>query len=74
MRMGFYFLPFKNAKANRTRGQVVVEYVLLLIVAVIIVGALIAGLVSRDGEPGLLVKAWQSILTAIGSDTTDEAK
>ena len=52
------------------KGQIVVEYVLLMVVAVGLSAFLVSQLVSRNpDEPGVLVTKWSSILKAIGDDT-----
>ncbi|MEN0059097.1 MAG: hypothetical protein AAGB31_09695 [Bdellovibrio sp.] len=54
------------------KGQIVVEYVLLLVIAVSVSALLMSQLVSRNTEePGVLVSKWHSILQVIGSDTPD---
>ncbi len=57
------------------RGQIVVEYVLLLIIAVALAYLLISKMVSRNPDnPGFFVTKWQSMLTVIGADQADEKK
>lgn len=54
------------------KGQIVIEYLLLMVVAVALAALLIKQVASRDPEnPGLLVKKWNSILTVIGEDVVD---
>lgn len=54
-------------------GQIVVEYVLMLLVAISIAVLLINFIVSREeGNEGFLIKAWGGIITTISSDPTDE--
>ncbi|HEY8272362.1 MAG TPA: hypothetical protein VIG33_15835 [Pseudobdellovibrionaceae bacterium] len=61
----------KNRRKNN--GQVVVEYVLLLVIAVAIAALITKELVQRDPEnPGILVEKWDSILKTIGEDLPDE--
>lgn len=53
------------------RGQVVVEYVLLLVVAVTIAALITSNLASRNpDEPGIIVAKWHKILEVIGQDST----
>ncbi len=55
---------------KKNSGQIVVEYVLLLIVVVTISGIIVKGVVQRDkGDPGFLIQAWNSLIQTIGSDT-----
>ena len=64
-------MRFKSLK--NSRGQVVVEYVLLLVIAVAIATLITRELVKRDAEsPGILVKKWDDILKTIGDDIPDK--
>lgn len=57
------------------KGQIVVEYVLLLVVAVSISALLVSELVSRNPEdPGILVSKWHAILKVVGDDVPDKKK
>lgn len=61
-----------NSLKNR-RGQVVVEYVLLLVIAVAVAALITKELVRRDPDsPGVLIKKWDDILKEIGSDLPDK--
>lgn len=54
------------------RGQVIVEYVLLLVVVVSLATLLIKTVVSRnESEPGFLINAWNQMIEAIGRDYPD---
>ena len=56
-------------------GQVVVEYVLLLIIAVSIAMLITSLMVSRNPEsPGFLIKTWRGMLDTMGSDPADDLK
>jgi len=58
--------------ANR-RGQIVVEYVLLLVIGVALAFLITTQMVSRsESSPGFLVRKWVSIITAIGADSADD--
>ncbi len=60
-------------KRQRGRGQVVVEYVFLLIFAVAIAGMAIKGCVKRsEDEPGSMIAFWDGILRTIAKDLADE--
>lgn len=62
-------IPLRNK-----RGQVVVEYVLLLVIAVAMAALITRELVSRDEDsPGILVQKWDAILKTIGEDLPDKA-
>lgn len=55
------------------RGQVVVEYILLLIIGVGVATLITSQMVSRNPESlGFLIKKWVSILQTIGKDTPDD--
>ncbi len=55
-----------------TAGQVVLEYILLLVVSVGVATVLTKQLVSRDPDsPGIITSAWGQINTAIASDIVD---
>ncbi|AHZ85219.1 hypothetical protein AB1A81_12485 [Bdellovibrio bacteriovorus] len=55
------------------RGQIVVEYVLLLVLAVSLAALLVSRLVSREeGNEGILVAKWQNILQVIADDLPDK--
>ena len=55
------------------RGQIIVEYVLLLAVAVILAALITKTMISHDpGSPGFVLKAWQGIVTDIGADKADD--
>ncbi len=63
-------LPKKN---QPRRGQVVVEYVLLLVIAVGIAGLTLKSCVSRnEDEAGVVVQFWSDVLDFIGADEADE--
>lgn len=54
------------------KGQVVVEYALLMIVSVGIAMTLVRTTVNRDPESqGFIIIQWEKIITAIGEDTQE---
>ncbi len=54
-------------------GQIVVEYVLMLLVAISIAALMINLIASRsEDDPGFLIKSWNGIITTISNDKTDE--
>lgn len=62
-------------KMNRRQisGQIVIEYILLLIIAVGLAMIITAGLVSRNPDsPGLLVSKWYQIINFIGNDQIEQ--
>ena len=55
------------------RGQIVVEYVLLLVVGVAVAMLITGQMVSRNpNSPGFLIKKWVDIINTIGKDTSDD--
>lgn len=59
-------------KLNK-RGQIVVEYVLLLTIAVTISALLVKQLVGReDEEPGILVRQWHVLMRSVAEDIPDQ--
>ncbi|MBX3022176.1 MAG: hypothetical protein KF799_10925 [Bdellovibrionales bacterium] len=57
------------------RGQIVVEYVLLLVIGVSVAALITSSMVSRsENNPGFLVKKWFEIIKLIGEDTADDLK
>jgi len=57
-------------KKNRQRGQIIVEYILLLVIVVGLAALIVRGVVHRDkDEPGFLIKAWNNMIQTIGADT-----
>ncbi len=60
-----------NAKVKNQsqRGQVAVEYVLLLVVGVTVWLLIVEQLVSRKTEsPGLIIQKWRQVLEVVGND------
>ena len=56
-----------------SQGQIVIEYVLLMIVAVLLAAMLVSQVVSRNTEsPGFLIKKWDQIVRTIGSDPIEK--
>lgn len=56
-------------------GQIIVEYVLLIVVGVSIAILITSTMVSRNPEnPGFLIKKWVDIIRFIGDDTADDLK
>ena len=58
---------------QNSRGQVVIEYVLLLVIAVAVAALISKELVNRDPDnTGILVQKWLDIQNTIGSDVPDK--
>ena len=63
----------RNVKVMSNKGQVAVEYILLLAVGVMIWLMLVKGLVSRDpNSPGMIIKKWTEIIQFIGEDKIEK--
>jgi hypothetical protein len=65
---------FKRSTLNNQSGQILVEYILLLLIAVSCATILTKGLVGRRGsedDAGIIIKSWHKIITAIGNDLPD---
>lgn len=58
------------------RGQVIVEYLLIMVLMVAIAATLTKKLVGRgdDDNQGVIVKSWGRMIKAIGNDLPDCAK
>lgn len=53
-------------------GQIVIEYVLLLVVAVTLATLITRMMVGREqGNEGFVIRAWQTLITQIGADHAD---
>lgn len=56
-----------------SRGQIVVEYVLLLIISVVIAMLITTYMVSRNAEsPGFLIQTWRAMIDTLGADRADD--
>jgi hypothetical protein len=54
---------------------VVVEYVLLLIVAVALAALIVRLMVSRNpDEPGVIINKWYQIIRTVGEDLADDPR
>jgi hypothetical protein len=57
------------------RGQIVLEYVLLLVIGVSIAILITSTMVSRNpDQPGFLIAKWLDIITFVGNDLADDPK
>ena len=67
------FIIFKNKlKQSNQRGQVVVEYVILLVIVVTLAVLLTKTLVSRKADDaGIITSKWYKITNAIGKHIPD---
>ena len=63
----------KQASRQSQAGQIVLEYVLLLAIAVSIAVILTRAMISRtEGGEGFVIKAWQELVDEIGADKADD--
>lgn len=54
------------------KGQVLIEYLLLMVIVISFAAILIKGLVSREtGKQGAVIRAWDNIIRIIGNDLPD---
>ena len=66
-------LSWKKIIPGHAGGQIVVEYVLLLVVGVSIAALITSTVVSRNPDsPGFLVKKWVDMIKMVGEDTADD--
>ena len=63
----------KRSRYNNRRGQLIVEYILLLAMAAVVSGIIVSKLASRNpDEPGAIITGWTKVIQAIGADKVDE--
>jgi len=66
---------FRPGMLRSKKGQVLVEYLLLMVIAVGIATLLTKQLIARDGNSqartGIITNAWNRILVNIGKDVPD---
>ena len=63
----------KIHQKNKQKGQVLLEYILLIIIVVTIARALMEGLVLRSpGNEGIVIKTWMQVSQTIAEDLADE--
>lgn len=71
--MGLSHDEHNMMKKLNIHGQIVVEYILLLIVAVTIALLITNTMVSRSpNNTGFLILKWRQIIDLIGQDTADD--
>ncbi len=63
-------------KLRSNKGQILVEYILLMVIAVSCATLLTKKLVGRgdDSSRGIVIKQWDRIINAIGNDLPDCTK
>lgn len=56
-------------KSKSESGQIIIEYILLMVVVVGIAAIIVRGVVHRDkSDPGFLIQAWNELVQTIGQD------
>ena len=68
--------PFSTSLSRlpRNSGQIIIEYVLLLVVAITIAALVTKAMISSDqGNPGFVLSTWSKVIQAIGADSADDA-
>ena len=67
--------PKGQSALRNQRGQIVVEYVLLLVIGVVIATTMTTLMVSRSPEsPGFVVVRWLQVIQTIGQDYADDVE
>jgi hypothetical protein len=65
--------PSPQGIVRGQRGQIVVEYVLLLVTGLTVAIIITSAMVSRsDSSPGFLISKWLAIISLVGQDMADE--
>lgn len=66
----------KHRFLNNRAGQILVEYMLLVVIATGIATFLIKAFIGRgaDGDRGMIIEQWDRIITIIGNDLPDCSK
>jgi hypothetical protein len=63
----------KRSVYKNNRGQLIIEYVLLLAMAAVVSGIIVNNLASRDpGNPGAIITGWSKVVQSIGADKVDD--
>lgn len=61
-----------NKGLLNNKGQLIVEYVLLLSIAAVIAAIIVGKLGSRnEDEPGAIIKGWTAVIKSIAEDKPD---
>jgi uncharacterized protein (UPF0333 family) len=61
-----------NSRLGQNKGQIVVEYVLLLLVAVALALLLVRGLVGNGDSKGVIIQAWSGLVDFVRNDKADD--
>ncbi|MBX7232196.1 MAG: hypothetical protein K1X29_08945 [Bdellovibrionales bacterium] len=75
-RVKFYFQKsgfFHKSICRSSKGQIAVEYTLLLVIGVLVAFTITTAMVNRNpNAPGFLVARWYQIIQFIGNDLADD--
>lgn len=64
-----------RSAAQNSRGQILVEYILLMVIVVSVALLITSFMVSRNADrPGFLISKWYQIIQVIGEDPADDLK
>lgn len=64
-----------RSAAQNSRGQILVEYILLMVIVVSVALLITSFMVSRNSDrPGFLISKWYQIIQVIGEDPADDLK
>ncbi len=67
--------PQKRTSVLNQKGQVLVEYMLLLLISVSFATFLVSKLISRNADDqGIIIKSWSRMLETLGNDLPDCSK
>lgn len=67
-------LSLKKKKREAQRGQLIIEYVLLLTVVTFLASQIISLMIGQGATPdeqGIVVQKWSAVITAIAADIID---
>jgi uncharacterized protein (UPF0333 family) len=61
-----------NKSIFNNKGQLIVEYILLLSISAVIAAIVVSKLGSRnEDDPGAIIKGWSAVIKSIGEDKAD---
>ena len=67
-----YLMHTQLSQRNKQKGQVLLEYILLISIVILIARALMEGLVLRSpGNQGVVIKSWMEVSEIIAADEPD---
>jgi uncharacterized protein (UPF0333 family) len=75
MHQKFPICSSSEVTLSKESGQIVLEYILLLIVGVAIAALITSRMVSRNQDnPGFMITKWMKIIQTIGADNADDTQ